>query len=213
MLVAVIPAMPAAPGNLEDTILEQAGGLRRDVLRLGLRAYETARREGIVRRPVLTIIDYSRPSWERRLWVIDMATGKVLFQEWVAHGMGDPRGTGGTMDRALDFSDEPGSRKSSLGLYRTAETYMGRHGYSLRLDGMEPGFNGRARERLIVIHGAGYVTALRAEIHLVGRSWGCPAVRPKVAHRLIDAISDGSVVWIYYPDERWLHGSRFLQKR
>jgi len=215
LLLLVLVTVPAASGgrtDLESTVLDRAHGLRPGVLRLGVEAYETARREGLVRRQVLTIIDYSRPAWERRLWVIDMQTGNVLFEELVAHGMGNPRGTGGNMDRALDFSNEPGSRKSSLGLFITAETYMGRHGYSLKLDGLEPGFNDRARERLIVIHGASYVTSLRAEIHLVGRSWGCPAVRPDVARRLIDAITGGSVLWIYYPDERWLRESRFLAK-
>jgi len=211
-VLLTVPAAHSGPGDLEGSVLERSHGLRPAVLRLGIEAYDAARREGLVRRQILTIIDYSRPAWEPRLWVIDMRAGTVLFEELAAHGMGHPRGTGGTMDRALGFSNEPGSRKSSLGLFITAETYMGRHGYSLRLDGVEPGFNDRARERLIVIHGASYVTRLRAEIHLVGRSWGCPAVRPEVARRLIDAISGGSVVWIYYPDERWLRESRFLAK-
>ena len=103
-----------------------------------------------------------------------------------------------------------GTLKSSLGLFVTAETYQGRHGYSLRLDGLEEGFNDNARERLIVIHGAGYVTADRADDHLVGRSWGCPVVRPKIAKALIDAIKGGSALWIYYPSDGWLEESEFL---
>ena len=125
----------------------------------------------------------------------------MLFEEIVAHGMGKPRGSGGDMETAKDFSNLVGSRKSSLGLFVTAETYQGRHGYTLRLDGLENGVNDNARERLIVIHGAHYVTKPRADDHMVGRSWGCPAVRPKVSRPLIDAIKGGSAVWIYYPEE------------
>ena len=192
-------------------ILEEAHGLRPEVLIKALRAYDHASREGLVRRPVLTIIDYELPSYRKRLWVIDMKTGGVLFEEWVAHGMGAPRGSGGTMEETLAFSNEKGSLKSSLGLFITGETYQGKHGYSLRLDGMEEGINDRARERLIVIHGAGYVSEGRAADHLVGRSWGCPVLRPGISREVIDAIEGGSVVWAYYPDPAWLDSSRFLR--
>ena len=194
-------------------ILDQADNLRPGVLALALEAYDRAQKGGHVRRPVLTIVDYELPSYEQRLWVIDMKTGRVLYQEWVAHGMGKPRGSGGTMEEALSFSNEKGTLKSSLGLFVTAETYHGRHGYSLKLDGLEKGVNDNARERLIVIHGAEYVTRDRADDQLVGRSWGCPAVRPKIARKLIDAIKNGSVLWIYYPHDEWLGESEFLDDR
>jgi hypothetical protein len=183
------------------------------VLELALEAYKQAEARGHVRRPVLTIIDYELPSYQRRLWVIDMEVGRVLYQEWVAHGMGKPRGSGGTMEEALSFSNRKGTLKSSLGLFVTAETYHGRHGYSLKLDGLEEGINDNARERLIVVHGAAYVTRDRAENQLVGRSWGCPVVRPKIARQLIDAIKDGSVLWIYYPHDEWLGESEFLDEK
>jgi len=193
-------------------ILEQTNNLRPEVLELALEAYEQAEEGGHVRRPVLTIIDYELPSYQQRLWVIDMKVPRVLYQEWVAHGMGAPRGSGGTMEEALSFSNEKGTLKSSLGLFLTAETYYGRHGYSLKLDGLEEGVNDNARERLIVLHGAQYVSEDRAEDRLVGRSWGCPAVRPGISKILIDAIKDGSVLWIYYPHDEWLGESEFLDE-
>ena len=196
-----------------QAILGQTSSLRPEVLELALEAYEQAEAGGHVRRPVLTIVDYELPSYKQRLWVIDMEVGRVIHQEWVAHGMGKPRGSGGTMEEALSFSNDAGTLKSSLGLFITAETYYGRHGYSLKLDGLEEGVNDNARERLIVLHGADYVTEDRAKGRLVGRSWGCPAVRPGIAKILIDAIKYGSVLWIYYPLDEWLGESEFLDEQ
>jgi hypothetical protein len=190
-------------------VLEQTDTLRPEVLDLALAAYRRAVADGLVRRERLTIIDYELPSDKKRLWVVDMETGRLMYEEWVAHGMGRPRGSGGDMEHALAFSNEYGTRKSSLGLYTTAETYRGKHGYSLKLDGQE---NHRARERAIVMHSAHYVTADRADDRLIGRSWGCPAVRPAISKELIDAIKGGSVVWIYYPNQRWLETSTFLDR-
>lgn len=193
-------------------ILDQTSSLRPEVLALAMEAYEQAEAEGLVRRSLLTIVDYQLSSYEKRLWVIDMERGALLHEEWVAHGMGKPRGSGGTMERALTFSNEHGTLKSSLGLFLTAETYYGGHGYTLRLDGLEEGVNDNARERLIVLHGAEYVSEDRAEDRLVGRSWGCPAVRPEISKELIDTIKGGSLLWIYYPEEQWLARSEFLDE-
>ena len=195
-----------------QAILDQTNNLRPEVLELALEAYEEAEEGGSVRRPVLAIIDYEVSSYQQRLWVIDMESGRVLHEEWVAHGMGRPRGSGGTMEEALSFSNEKGTLKSSLGLFITAETYFGKHGYSLKLDGLEEGVNDNARERLIVLHGAQYVSEDRADDRLVGRSWGCPAVRPGISKILIDAIKEGSVLWIYYPHDEWLGESEFLDE-
>jgi len=202
-----------APHRVDPkTILDQTVTLRAEVLDLALEAYGQAVLEGHARRAVLTIIDYELPSFEKRLWIIDMANGKILFEELVAHGMGKPRGSGGTMEEALSFSNESGTLKSSIGLFVTAETYHGRHGYSLRLDGLEEGVNDNARDRLIVLHSAHYVTQDRAENHLIGRSWGCPAVRPEIVRELIDTIKDGSVLWVYFPIYEWLEKSEFLDE-
>jgi len=207
-MMSVLSAAAVEP----QAILDQTNNLRPEVLELALEAYEQAEEDGHIRLPVLTIIDYEIPSYQQRLWVIDMKVPRVLYQEWVAHGMGSPRGSGGTMEEALSFSNEKGTLKSSLGLFITAETYIGRHGYSLKLDGLEEGVNDKARERLIVLHGAQYVSEGRAKDRLVGRSWGCPAVRPGISKILIDAIKDGSVLWIYYPHDEWLEESEFLDE-
>ena len=211
VLSVCLPAAASDGVHLEpQTILAQTTSLRPEVLELALEAYNQAEAGGHVRRPILTIIDYELPSYQQRLWVIDMRMGRVLYQELVAHGMGKPRGSGGTMEEALSFSNQKGTLKSSLGLFITAETYSGKHGYTLKLDGLEEGVNDNARERLIVLHGAHYVSEGRADDHLIGRSWGCPAVRPAIARILIDAIKGGSVLWIYYPHEEWLEESEFL---
>ncbi len=208
--ISAAESVGPAAGLDTRAIITQAENLRPEVLELALAAFERASREGLVRRKVLTIVDYELPSYEKRLWVIDLERCRVLHEEWVAHGMGRPRGSGGTLEAARSFSNAPGTLKSSLGLYVTAETYVGRHGYSLKLDGLEPGINDAARDRLIVLHGADYVTGDRANAHELGRSWGCPAVRPEVARGLIDAIKGGSLLWIYFPERSWLEASRYL---
>lgn len=183
-----------------------AHGPRADVLDLALRAHGCGSEAGHFQSSVLTVIDYSLPSSQPRLWVLDARTREILFEERVAHG----RNTG--LDRAVAFSNVVGSKQSSLGLFRTDETYVGRHGYSLRLSGLEPGWNDRARERAIVIHGAKYVSEQFLDAHdRLGRSWGCPAVRPVVSRPLIDRIKNGSALFVYYPDERWLRSSAFLR--
>lgn len=153
----------------------------------------------------LSVIDYSRPSTEPRMWVFDLARQRLLFEEWVAHG----RNSG--ENRTEHFSNRDGSFMSSLGAFTAQETYMGGNGYSLRLAGLEPGFNDRARERAIVIHGAPYVNPSTAQLQgRLGRSLGCPAVRLSVAKPLIDALRGGTMVFAYYPDQDWLKHSQLL---
>lgn len=143
----------------------------------------------------LTLIDYSQPSTARRLWTFDLSNGALLFHERVAHG----QGSGG--DLATRFSNRAGSRQTSLGLFRTAESYVGDNGYSLRLDGLDAGINDQARARAIVIHGAAYVSdAAIASWGRIGRSWGCPAVSAAVARKLIDRIRGGSYLLAWHPD-------------
>ena len=139
------------------------------------------------------------------MWVFDLRSGQLLFKELVAHG----RNSGDAA--ATRFSDVMGSRQSSLGLFRTADTYVGQNGYSLRLDGLEPGFNSQARARAIVMHGAKYVDpAVASASGRVGRSWGCPALREAIARQVIDTVRGGGVIFSYYPDPAWLTTSKFL---
>ena len=185
---------------------KKSGGISADVLQLAVSAVSCAVYSGAIERPpTLTVIDYSLPSTEPRLWVFDVPTGRMLYHELVAHG----RNTGENM--ATSFSDALNSRQSSLGLFVTRDTYVGSNGYSLRLDGLEPGFNSRALERAIVMHGAPYVNAALAKQQgRIGRSWGCPAVREAIARDVIDTVRGGGVIFSYYPDATWLKESRFL---
>ena len=206
--VSVVTRPVATPtfGSAIDPVLAETEGVSPDVLQMALGAIECAVTNGdLAAPPTLTIIDYSRPSVEPRLWVFDLASGRLLFKELVAHG----RNSGDNM--ATRFSDAMNSHQSSLGLFVTRDTYVGNNGYSLRLDGLEPGFNGRARDRAIVMHGAPYVNAALSNSQgRIGRSWGCPALREAVARDVIDTIRGGGVIFSYYPDDTWLHQSRFL---
>lgn len=169
-------------------------GLRPDVLRLALAAHGRAVETGLTTREILTVIDYSLASREPRLWVLDLAHGRVLAHELVAHG----RGTGD--DLARRFSNEPGSLESSLGTFVTGQTYEGRHGLSLRLRGLDPGLNDRAEARGIVMHGAEYVSpAAVRTLGRLGRSQGCPALAPAAARRVINLIAGGTVLYAYFP--------------
>jgi hypothetical protein len=184
-----------------------APALDRDVLAMALDARACALRSGAVAQAArLAVIDYSKPSTEPRMWVFDLDRELLLYAEHVAHG----RGSGENFARA--FSNRDGSYQSSLGLFATADTYIGGNGYSLRMDGLEPGFNDRARGRAIVMHGAPYVDPLQAlRQGRLGRSLGCPALRPAIARGVIDTIKDGQLLFAYYPDPEWLARSRFLR--
>jgi len=189
-----IPLLKSQAANIDD-----------NVLRLALVAYANARKHGYVGKQLLTVIDYSKPSTEKRLWVFDLKYNRSLFNTWVSHG----KNSGGV--NANSFSNNPGSLKSSIGVFLTAESYNGKNGYSLRLRGLERGVNDSAYSRAIVIHGAPYANAdnIRPYGH-IGRSWGCPAVSPSLAKPLINTIKERSVVFAYYPDRKWLSRSPFL---
>jgi hypothetical protein len=215
LLCLVLPGLraEAAPctekvsDRLVPSLLRQAPGLKADVLRMALNATGCAAEKGLVkRRELLTVIDYSLPSTQPRLFVFDLDSRKLLFRELVAHG----KNSGG--DLANFFSNSPGSLATSLGLFVTADTYVGANGYSLRLKGLEEGVNDMAMDRAIVMHGAPYVSraAIRA-LGRLGRSWGCPAVSSKVARKIIDTVRGGSPVFAYYPDKQWLSSSAFVR--
>ena len=156
-----------------------------------------------VRADVLTVIDYTKPSTERRMWVFDLIHTRILFEELTAHGKnsGD--------NQAVRFSNAPNSLMSSLGAFLTGDTYIGKHGLSLRLQGLEKGVNDNSMEREIVIHAAAYISdAIARNKGRIGRSWGCPAVRPEISHRLIESLRGGTLVLAYYPDQFWLRNSK-----
>ena len=183
-----------------------AGGISSEVLQLAVSATSCAVKSGAIDSPrTLTVIDYTLPSTAQRLWVFDVPSGRMLFKELVAHG----KNTGENM--ATSFSDAMNSQQSSLGLFVARNAYIGDKGYSLRLDGLEPGFNSHAMDRAIVMHGASYVdTAFAKQQGRIGRSWGCPALREAIARDVINSVRDGGVIFSYYPDEKWLSASRFL---
>lgn len=188
------------------SVTQPPKGMKTLVLRLALRAYRCAHRKRPFRKPLLTVIDYSLPSNRKRLWVLDVRKKLVRYYEWVSHG----KNTGGKWAR--HFSNRPNSLQSSLGLFRTAQTYYGRNGYSLRLDGLEKGINHLARKRSIVMHGAWYVSKAFIRKHgRLGRSWGCPALRKRVNRTILNTIKHNSALFIYYPDKTWRKTSRYLR--
>ena len=210
------PAIPRADVHLPVTAADAfdasswsaaaMGGIDQKVFAVALRAAATAVERGeAIAETTLTVIDFSRASTTRRLWTFDLGARTLLFKEAVSHG----RNSGHNM--ATKFSNVPESNMSSLGLFRAAEGYFGKHGYSLRLDGLDKGINDRARARAIVIHGADYVNLAVAQTQgRLGRSLGCPAVRPEISAKLIDAIKDGGLVFAYYPDQTFLETSEYL---
>jgi hypothetical protein len=185
---------------------EALGTIDSHVFDLALSAANCAVRSGKIEDPAtLTVIDYSKPSTEKRLWVFDLRTRELLYEELVAHG----QGSGETL--AEVFSNEPDTHASSLGVFLTEDTYVGRNGYSLRLKGLDEGFNHRARERAIVMHGAPYVSDEFVKKNgRLGRSWGCPALREGVAREVIDRVRGNGILFSYYPNQEWLESSRYL---
>ena len=183
----------------------QAGNIDENVLTLSLHAYVNARRQGFDNKQLLTVVDYTQPSNQKRLWVFDIRTGRELFNTFVSHGKNSGEAT------ANSFSNQRGSLKSSLGVFITVSPYVGNDGYSLRLRGLENGINDNAYRRNIVMHGARYVDPdIIQRYGEAGRSWGCLAVSENLAAPIINTIKDNTVVFAYYPDRQWLSHSRYL---
>lgn len=184
-------------------------GLSRSVFFTACKGYEYMLSQNeIIKQGLLTICDYSQRSSKKRLYVLDLREGKVLFNTYVSHG----RNSGN--EYATSFSNSNDSHKTSLGFMRTAETYIGDNGYSMRLDGMEYGFNNNVRPRAIVMHGSDYVNANRASTGtMMGRSYGCPAVPASEVNKIINCIKDGSCFFNYYPDKRYTQTSKIVNAR
>lgn len=178
----------------EAALLHAAPTMRPAALQAALAAWNDLHARGEVSRSILTVIDYGLPSITKRMWVFDMDSRRLLFHELVAHG----RNSG--EDVARWFSNKDGSRMTSLGAFITGGTYIGRNGYSMRLHGMEPGLNDHAEARTIVVHGAPYVCEETAhKLGRIGRSYGCPAVRPAIARALIDQVKDRTLLYAWHP--------------
>jgi len=195
-----LPAQPAPPPSASGTsamsaaLLQAAPTIRPEALMAALSAWETLSSEGELCRPILTVIDYGLSSMTKRMWVFDLDSRRLLFHELVAHG----RNSGD--DLTQSFSNEEGSLMSSLGAFVTGTTYNGKNGYSLRLRGMDPGLNDHAEQRAIVMHGAPYVSdEVAQKLGRLGRSLGCPAIRPEIARSLIDEIRDGTLLYAWHP--------------
>lgn len=189
---------------LSNLTIASAAKPKDDVLNLAKSAYNCAIKAGTAKPKTLTVIDYSLPSTEKRMWVIDMQNDNTLFHTLVSHGQGSGQVT------PTKFSNKSGSHATSLGLYKTENSYYGRNGYSLRLAGLDKGYNDNAKSRAVVIHGAPYVSEKTAKSGRLGRSWGCPAVAKELAKPIINTIKEGDLVFAYYPDQKWLNDSEFL---
>jgi hypothetical protein len=206
LALAAALSTPTTPTTtLAAVIAGLAPEANREAVTLAVASMRCAQKSGLgADASRLAIIDYSLPSTEPRLWVFDLELGTLLYEEVVAHG----RGSGENLAKV--FSNIEGSHASSLGLFLTRETYYGRNGYSMRMEGLEPGINDAAMERAIVMHGAPYVNPLIAEKQgRLGRSFGCPAVREAIARGMIDVLRDGQFVFAYYPDAEWMGATRW----
>lgn len=191
--------------SVENKLHQQAPDLDYKPLHLGLQAYHCALKHGQDKKHILSIIDFSRPSNEKRLWVFDMDKLQLLYHTTVAHG----KGSG--FKYSTHFSNKKGSKASSLGTMLTGRTYYGHRGYSLRLHGLVPKINGKVFRRHVVMHPAWYASAQFLKRHgRLGRSWGCPALAPKKSRQVINTIKDNTIVFAYYPDDDLLADSNYL---
>lgn len=193
---------------LYSTIDFNGNSLDKNVFQKAFQGFENLKKSGKLDPDchLLTVCDFSKSSNTKRLWVIDTNEKKILFNSLVAHGMGTGE------EFAEKFSNNESSHQSSLGFYITESTYDGNNGYSLKLTGMDKGFNDNALQRAIVMHGADYVNDDFAKQHKrIGRSWGCPAVPRNLAEPIINTIKEKNVLFIYYPDENYLSSSEWLK--
>ena len=191
---------------LYSNINLQQYGLSKEAFDYAWKGYQRLLEKKLISRTdYLTICDFSQSSKKKRLYVIDVANYKLIINTYVAHG----KNSGG--EYATKFSNKMESLQSSLGFFITSDTYTGEHGLSLRIKGVDPGYNDKALERSIVIHGAAYVDAARANAGIfMGRSWGCPAVPQKESKNIITTIKNGTCLFIYHPSKNYLLGSKIL---
>ncbi len=194
-LATTVAASPFifANGHTDVKNLAATTNIPSVALKKALSAYDWAKQHGKVTKKIITIIDFDEPSTEKRLWVVNLETGKVLYNTLVAQGKGSGRGK-----MATKFSNVPNSKASSLGVYVTNNTFNGEHGRDLRLTGLEKGLNNNAMKRAIVVHSAWYATPSFVKQHgYLGHSFGCFAIDPNISKQVISTIKDGSVIFAY----------------
>ncbi|MFN4975188.1 MAG: murein L,D-transpeptidase catalytic domain family protein [Bacteroidota bacterium] len=220
-IVLLPPAIPTRGSNLASirpddpsgklALYEELGlgalGLSKKAFQYALRGWNALIKEGKIKKDnILSILDFSLPSGQKRMFVIDLELGRLLFNTYVSHGKNS-----GT-ELPTRFSNRINSNQSSLGFFITGDTYNGKHGTSLRLQGEESGINDNALNRGIVVHGANYVSEGIAERQgFVGRSQGCPAIPSQLTRPIIDHIKEGSCLFIYSPDASYLRRSSILR--
>lgn len=196
---------PVVPSIYNQLHLNELG-LNETAFQTAVTGWQKLKSKGVVTKNILSICDFTQSSNNKRLYIIDMVNGKLLFNTLVAHG----KNTGEEFAHA--FSNEPASYKSSLGFYTTKQTYFGEHGLSLKLEGEEPGFNDKAEDRAIVMHGADYVCDnFICQFGRLGRSFGCPSVPFGLHEQIINTIKDGTCLFVYYPDKKYLSASKLLK--
>jgi L,D-transpeptidase catalytic domain len=206
-LVNIEPEPKNALANIYDSLRLNLMGLSQQAFEYAMEGFSYLVKAGkVTNHKIISIVDFSLPSNKKRLFVIDLNNCKVLFNTYVAHGMNSGK------EYASEFSNQPESNKSSLGFYETAQTYVGKNGYSLHLLGLEKGINDKADSRSIVMHGADYVSeSLIEEQGYIGRSWGCPAVPEKLHKPIINKIKNGSCLFIYSPEKNYFIHSKILK--
>jgi hypothetical protein len=201
---------PGSVENQSDSALKSTSNsphpqLSQELYNLALHGYQKLATGNKLSKKLLTIVDYSKPSTEKRLFIIDMVSNKVVLFTLVAHGQNSG------VKIATSFSNTDASHQSSLGFFITGSTYNGSNGYSLRLKGLEPRINDKAESRAIVMHGAPYVSEeVIRNTGRLGRSWGCPAVSQKEHKQIIDMVKGGSCLFIYAPQKQYLASSSIL---
>jgi len=193
--------------SVYDSLQLNISGINRKVFEMAQKGFDKLSEQGkILNDGIISIIDFSLPSSAKRLYVVDMKNYQVLYNTYVAHG----RNSG--QEFATSFSNNESSFKSSLGFYVTGDTYTGKHGNSLKLEGMEKGINDNAEKRAVVMHGADYVNeSLIQSRGYIGRSLGCPAVSPKESNQIINTIKEGTCLFIYSPDDTYNAQSDLLK--
>jgi hypothetical protein len=204
----IVPVNGDALSNIYDSLRLNLMGLSQQAFQYAMHGFDYLVKAGkITNDRIISIVDFSQPSYKKRLFVIDLDKIKVVFNTYVAHGVNSGK------EYADQFSNRPESNQSSLGFYETMDTYNGKNGYSLHLAGLEKGINDNADNRAIVMHGADYVCEeLIQSQGYIGRSWGCPAVPEKLHKPIINKIKNGTCLFIYSPNKNYLIHSKVLRE-